>query len=178
MHITYGLPLTYRSSSRSFIVTLSVLVSLGGCTNMGNHPPSVAPPPVESGSAHNAPPRGVTIKPKKSPPAPPPSREVHAPAPDPAIRTASIDPKSLLGLDPDGVQKRLGAPARMENSTLSRKWIYAAPGCSFSIFFYPNVNSTTFRALKYGSTKDDGKSIDSSDACVRKILTARSNADN
>lgn len=96
---------------------------------------------------------------------------------DVPVRVASIDPKSLLGLDPDGVKKRLGTPARMENSALSRKWVYAVPGCSFSIFFYPNVNSTSFRALKYGSAKDSGESIDSSDACVRKLLAARNNAD-
>jgi hypothetical protein len=83
-----------------------------------------------------------------------------------------------MGLDPDSVQKRLGTPARMENGALSREWVYSAPGCSFRIFFYPNVNSTSFRALKYGSAKDNGDAIDSSDACVRRILTARNNDDN
>jgi hypothetical protein len=87
-----------------------------------------------------------------------------------------IDPKSLLGLDPSGVEKRLGTPARMENGTLSRKWVYAASGCSFSVFFYPNVNSTSFRVLKYGSNKDSGEATDSTDACIRRILTARNNA--
>jgi len=102
------------------------------------------------------------------------SRAVDAP---PLEKTASIDPQSLLGLGPEDVQKRLGVPKRMENSALSRKWIYAAPGCSFSVFFYPNVKSTSFRALKYSGEKSDGERIDSSDACVRKILTGK-NDDN
>lgn len=171
----YRLPLKYRCSNWSFVMTLSALVSLSGCAHIGTHPPSEASPPIQSGVAHGGSPRAASIKPKKSPV--PPLRETRVPD-EPVVRTASIDPKSLLGLDPDSVQKRLGAPDRMESSTLSRKWVYAAPGCSFSIFFYPSVNSTTFHALKYGSTKDDGKSIDNSDACVRKILTARDNADN
>jgi hypothetical protein len=147
------------------------LAPLGGC--MGNRPPSVAPPPIGLSNPVHAVPRQHTaaIKPKK-----PPHDAVPADTAVP-VRVASIDPHSLLGLDPDGVQKRLGTPAHTHNSALSREWVYAAPGCSFSIFFYPNVNSTSFRALKYGSAKDDGESIGSSDVCVRKILTARNNAD-
>ncbi|HEY2033026.1 MAG TPA: hypothetical protein VGH02_05010 [Rhizomicrobium sp.] len=143
---------------------------------MNRPPPAVAPPPIGlSTPAHAVPPQQhiAALKPKKAPSA----RDTHPADTEAPVRVASIDPESLLGLDPDSVQKRLGTPARMENSTLSRKWIYAAPGCSFSIFFYPNVNSTSFRALKYGSANDNGESIGSSDACVRKILTARNNAD-
>jgi len=174
---TSGLPLEQRNF-RSLDLTILVafaLAPLAGCMGMSNRPPAVAPPPVGGAiSPHPPPPRIAATKPKKLPP---PQRDTRAPDADPQIRVASIDPQSLMGLDPDAVQKRLGAPARMENSALSRKWIYAAPGCSFSIFFYPNVNSTSFRALKYGSTGDNGESIDNSDACVRKILTARNNAD-
>ncbi|HEY7978061.1 MAG TPA: hypothetical protein VID67_07690 [Rhizomicrobium sp.] len=156
------------------ILAVFALASLSGCIGMSNRPPSVAPPPGGVSALVRVVPQQhtVAVKPKRSPP-----RDMHAADLDAPITVASIDPQSLLGLDPDGVQKRLGAPARMENSALSRKWIYAAPGCSFSIFFYPNVNSTSFRALKYGSAKDGGESIDSSDTCVRKILTARNNAD-
>lgn len=170
---TSGLPLKQRSSRSPGVTILVVLalIPLGGCTGM-RQPPVIAPPPVVSSSVRPTPPRAAAVKPKK------PSREAHtADRGTPPVRTASIDPQSLLGLDPDGVQKRLGPPARMQNSALSREWVYSVPGCSFSIFFYPNLNSTSFRVLKYGSTRDNGESIDSSDACVRKILTARNNAD-
>lgn len=155
------------------LIVLSTLWPLGGCMNMGHRPPVIAPPPISSApdTKTTPPQRAVSIKPRK--PAPHETRTVEA---EPAVRGIAIDPQSLLGLDPDGVQKRLGVPARIENSALSRKWIYSAPGCSFNIFFYPNVNSTSFRALKYGSVKDDGGSVDSSDVCIRKILTASNNA--
>ena len=155
------------------LIVLSTLWPLGGCMNMGHRPPVIAPPPISSApDAKTTPPqRAVSMKPRK--PAPHETRTAET---EPPVKVIAIDPQSLLGLDPDGVQKRLGAPERMENSALSRKWIYSAPGCSFSIFFYPNVNSASFRALKYGSANDGGESIDSSDVCMRKILTARNNA--
>jgi hypothetical protein len=163
-----------RSRDLIFLAACS-LPALSACTAM-NRPPAVTPPPLRSSDTH-PPQHANPIKPRKAPSRDVPSRDTHASQPAPA-RTASIDPKSLMGLDPDGVQKRLGTPARMQNTSLSREWVYDAPGCSFSIFFYPNVNSTSFRALKYGSAKDNGENLDSSDACVRKILTARNNDDN
>ena len=176
---TSELPLRHRKPSRDpSVVVLCALSLLAGCTGM-IHPPAVAPPPIRASDTHTPPPqRTVAIKPKKAPPRDVPSRDVRAPEADNTVRTASIDPKSLMGLDPDSVQKRLGTPARMENGALSREWIYSAPGCSFRIFFYPNVNSTSFRALKYGSNKDDSEATYSTDACVRRLLTARSNAGN
>lgn len=156
------------------VLVLFALAPLSGCTGM-RHPPEIAPPPVASTpTLRPAPaPRSAAVKPKK----PRDLRPSDVDESPPPLRTASIDPKSLLGLDPDSVEKRLGPPARMENNALSHEWVYSVSGCSFRIFFYPNVNSTSFRALKYGSTKDNGESLDSSDACVRKILTARNNAD-
>jgi hypothetical protein len=177
-HKTSELPLRHRKASRSLdlsLLALCVPLAVAGCTGM-NRPPAVAPPPIRATDTHTPPPQRTGLpKPRKAP-RDVPSREVRAP--DNTARAASIDPKSLMGLDPESVQKRLGTPARMENSALSHEWVYVAPGCSFRIFFYPNVNSTSFRALKYGSTKDNGGAIDSSDACVRKILTARNNDDN
>lgn len=170
------LPLRYRWPRDPIFLAACSLLALSACTAM-NRPPAVAPPPLRSSDMHPPPQHVNPIKPRKAPSRDVPSRDTHASQPAPA-RTASIDPKSLMGLDPDGVQKRLGTPARTQNTSLSREWVYDAPGCSFSVFFYPNVNSTSFRALKYGSAKDNGEKIDSSDACVRKILTARNNDDN
>jgi len=170
-----GLPLKQRNARSLDLTILAVfaLAPLAGCIGM-SRPPSVSPPPLGS-PARAAPQQHVTaIKPKKT--LSPRDARTTTDADDP-IRVASIDPESLLGLDPDSVKKRLGTPARMEDSALSREWVYAAPGCSFRIFFYPNVNSTTFHALKYSSAKDGGESADSSDACVHRILTARNNAD-
>ncbi|MBS0273683.1 MAG: hypothetical protein JSR55_04615 [Proteobacteria bacterium] len=162
--------LTDRHGAHSSILTLIALCALaplGGCTGMGR-PPAVSPPPLRSAPQTQLPQQHAAV-PRK------PAREPRAVETAPAEKTAAIDPQSLLGLAPEDVQKRLGAPNRMENGALSRKWTYAAPGCSFSVFFYPNVNSTSFRALKYGGEKSDGQRIDSSDACVRRILAGRNN---
>ena len=91
------------------------------------------------------------------------------------MQTASIDPNRLIGLDMDGVRRILGQPASEHDGNVSREWRYAMPGCSFHIFFYPNLKGATFLALKYTFKDKDGDVADPSDVCARRILTARSN---
>lgn len=159
-----------RRSSTLTVIALCALAPLGGCTGM-DRAPTVSPPPLRSAPEIRPQPQPrAAVSNLKKPAQPYESRNVDVALPE---KTVSIDPQSLLGLAPEDVQKRLGAPKRMENGALSRKWTYAAPGCSFSVFFYPNVNSTSFRALKYSGEKSDGRRIGSSDACVRKILAGR-----
>jgi len=87
-----------------------------------------------------------------------------------------IDPNRLIGLEPGAVQKLLGAPARVRNDDISREWVYAAAGCSFRVFFYPNIKTNSFQALKYGGDDGNGELMDDSDVCIRHILTAKPNA--
>jgi hypothetical protein len=101
---------------------------------------------------------------------PPPERSTRA------ERPAGIDPNRLIGLSPEGVAKLIGTPSRVKDDHLSREWVYAAPGCNFRVFFYPNLNAASFRALKYGGSDSNGGNLAASDACVRRILTARANA--
>lgn len=126
-------------------------------------PVPVAPPAVPPAIVARAP--MPTVRPAREPRAPP--------APRPA---RAIDPEHLIGLDPAGVQRLLGAPARIQDDKLSREWVYAAPGCNFRVFFYPNLNAASFRVLKYGGNDDNGGRLAASNACVRRILTARTNA--
>jgi len=74
------------------------------------------------------------------------------------------------------VRELLGPPLRVESYDLSREWIYTANGCSFSLFFYPNLNTAAFRVLKYGGSDGNGELMDVSDICIRHILTVRKNA--
>lgn len=158
-----------------------VATALSGCMTLGDTPP----PPVEPAPAPVAelsPP--VVAQPAPPPtPAPRPKRVAREPKPVPELRAlrdklVSIDPETLIGMDTQSVQKLLGAPARIKNDELSREWVYASPGCSFRVFFYPNLNSASFRVLKYGSRGDNGELLGVSDVCVRRILTAKSNAEN
>ena len=155
-----------------------LLAPLGGCVGMNDRPPVVAPPPLgqsagELPAEHKR--SAVPAPPKKAVADKHPAKPQPEDKPAPEEKLASVDPESLLGSSPDVVLKLLGAPARIENGPLSREWVYAASGCSFRVFFYPDMNSTSFKVLKYGSRKDDGEWIDSSNICVRRILTARNN---
>lgn len=101
---------------------------------------------------------------------------------EPTVRAASekapaVNPDQLIGKSPADVEKLMGSPARIKDDRLTREWVYSAPGCNFRVFFYPNLNAAAFRALKYGISNSNGESLASSDACVRRILTVRANAD-
>jgi len=158
-----------------------VAITLGGCMTLGD----TAPPPLQPAAA---PTKIVELPPVVAVPAPPSpaprpkrvAREVRATPELRALRDklVLIDPDKLIGMDTRGVQKLLGAPVRVKNDDLSREWVYASPGCSFRLFFYPNLNSASFRVLKYGGSGDNGELLDVSDVCVRRILTAKSNAEN
>lgn len=91
-------------------------------------------------------------------------------------RPSSIDPDRLIGLAPAAVKQLLGPPVRVEDDELSREWVYASNGCSFRLFFYPNLNTASFQVLKYGGNDGNGDLMDVTDVCIRKILTARKNA--
>ena len=163
---------------------LPVLIfgALCGCMTLGD---DVQPPAVPT-----LPPAEVRPAIAPAPPAVPPaalvarapvptSRPARVPRPAPPPRPARervIDPENLIGLDPAAVHRLLGAPARVQDDKLSREWVYAAPGCNFRVFFYPNLNAASFRVLKYGGNDDNGERLAVSNACVRRILTARTNA--
>jgi hypothetical protein len=124
-------------------------------------------------------------EPAKLPPGPAAASPVPLPSPAPARpkrtvtrearetrepeKVAAIDPKSLIGLNPAAVEKLLGTPNAVAKSDPSLVWTYSAPGCSFQIVFYPDLKTEIYRALKYSA----GAEADA--ACVRNILTVRSN---
>lgn len=166
--------------TRIALVTFA-LSWLGACTNMGNqaHAPVVAPPPLPLASVAKRTPekRPVPIAKPKKPDRMASTLETQPKAPRHDAAPA-VEPESLLGLDPDAVQKRLGAPMRIESDALSREWVYASPRCSFHVFFYPDIKTNAFHVLKYGSSDGSGGRLSNSDACIRRILMARNNATN
>jgi hypothetical protein len=145
----------------------SILVSASGCST-ADGAAAVAPPPADPPSGTGQ--RHVAVAHKPVGDAAPKSAYNHATA------IAGLEPDRLLGLSPQEVLRRLGPPAHKQKGPLSREWVYAAPGCRFQLFFYPNVELTSFKVLKYSSRTEGGRRIDDSHMCVRQILTAR-NAD-
>ncbi len=65
----------------------------------------------------------------------------------PAAQALAID--GLVGLDFDATKKLLGAPALDEVQPPARVWAYNGRGCVLSIFFYPNLEGSSYRALTY-----------------------------
>ncbi len=90
-------------------------------------------------------------------------------------RIAAIDPNKLIGLDPAGVSKLLGPPSTVAKGDPSLVWTYIAAGCAFRIFFYPDIKTASFHALKYGGFDGKGGQIALSQSCIRNILMARAN---
>jgi hypothetical protein len=86
-----------------------------------------------------------------------------------------IDPDALIGLDPQGVEKLLGAPVDVSKGDPSLVWTYSGLGCSFQVIFYPDIKTAAFHALKYMDVSDSDPKIENSRACVRNILTAKNN---
>lgn len=162
--------------SRSAITLGLIALSLGGCMSLAEKaPPSSAE--LRGSVAEVAPPPEPVV----SPPAEPPPRIKKVSRVKPASRVpqdkaAAIDPDTLIGMGPGEVRKLLGTPAQTRNDQLPREWIYGTGRCSFRVFFYPNLNTASFRVLKYGSSDGNGELIDISDVCIRHILTARKNA--
>jgi hypothetical protein len=157
-----------------------LFLKLGGCMTLGDK----ARPPIAADSASLTTVSAAAVKVSTPLIAPPvkftqrvkkPLRERRV-AESPHQKMSSIDPDHLIGLTPGAVRQLLGPPARVENEELSRAWVYASGGCSFRLFFYPNLNTASFRVLKYGGNDGNGVLMDVSDVCIRHILTARKDA--
>lgn len=88
---------------------------------------------------------------------------------------AAIDPATLIGLDPPAVQHLLGVPTAIRQAAPALEWTYSVPGCSFRIVFYPDIASSSFKALKYIGTDGSGQDITNFQPCIRNIMMSRSN---
>lgn len=77
------------------------------------------------------------------------------PLPRPAVRRGPagaiepLDPKRLLGADPEEVRGILGAPDRVREAAPATVWTYASSACSLEVFFYMDLGSQKHRVLAY-----------------------------
>ncbi len=148
------------------IALIFVSLMLSGCTMLQRwNSKNTAAAPAPATTTVSAP----------QPPAPPPpkprrvireTRDVKEPE-----KVASIDPKNLIGLQPAAVEKLLGTPSAISSNDPSLVWTYAGQGCSFRVFFYPDLKTATFHALKYASTANEQADT----SCIRSILTVKNN---
>lgn len=123
--------------------------------------PTKTPAPVASAPVQ---PKPAPVRPKRT--AVRENREAREPE-----RVATVEPKSLIGLTPSAVEKLLGTPSAVAKSDPSLVWTYSGQGCSVQIVFYPDLKTASYHALKYSSSAG----AEADNACVRNILTVRSN---
>lgn len=157
-------------------IALVASVSVGGCSVVhdvrdwfARDQKPATPVAVKPVAPPTEPPPTQLPKPK------PPARETAKPE-KPPEKLAEVDPNTLIGLDPPTVEKLLGSPTRVSKSDISLIWTFSAPSCSFQIFFYPDLKTSAFHALKYGGVDGNGSQLAMSELCIRGILTAKTNA--
>lgn len=150
---------------------------LESCMTLGDAvaPPPEPVPPPPAVALDVLPPEPPAPKPE---PKPLPKKASRQPRAEPAVHAErrTIDPKTLIGLSQAGVRGLLGDPKLVRTDHLSLTWVYQAPGCSMHVVFYPSLEDASFHVLKLGGSNNDGNSRGVSDACVNRILVARSNA--
>jgi hypothetical protein len=152
---------------------------LGGCAIMHDVGEWLrrdkAPPPAIALPVETPPPTPTQV-PRPKPALHEAARPEKPDKPEKPERLAEVDPNSLIGLDPPTVEKVLGTPSKISKSDISLVWTFSAPNCSFQIFFYPDLKTSAFHALKYGGIDGNGAQLAMSEVCIRGILTAKTNA--
>ena len=78
-----------------------------------------------------------------------------------------------LDFDPLGLQS-LGGAVRGGDQVQApaRVWAYSGSGCVLNIFFYPNVDGSTYRALTY-EVKGGDDSVEFRERCFAELLSER-----
>jgi hypothetical protein len=173
-------PDSLRGLSQTFqtaVLAIAASSLLGGCAVLHDwfHHEKAPPPPVIAAPIETPPPAPTQV-PKPKPVLHEAARPEKPEKVDKPERVAEVDPNSLIGLDPPTVEKVLGTPSKISKSNISLVWTFSAPNCSFQIFFYPDLKTSAFHALKYGGVDGNGAQLAMSELCIRGILTAKTNA--
>jgi hypothetical protein len=96
-----------------------------------------------------------------------PSSPGDPPLPVPPV--AEARPERVVGLTENALAQWLGPPANTREESPARVWRYEGIGCAFDVFFYLDLVSREFRALRYevkGSSNDDQR-------CLQPVFAGR-----
>jgi len=114
------------------------------------------------------------VRPAPAPPiahAVPPKPVMH---PEKAERKlARLTPDTLVGLTPPAIGQLLGKPAETREDAMMIRWTYTMQNCSLNVFFYPDIATGSFRALKYNVTGTKGR-VGHGHDCTNYLMMARS----
>jgi len=74
------------------------------------------------------------------------------PVPEPS---APIPVIQLVGLDEEQLRATLGPPVEQWQTAPAKVWRYRQSACTMDVLLYPDVQTLTFRVLKYEVTNDE-----------------------
>lgn len=116
----------------------------------------------------------AVVEPEDPPPVPRrrPEQVASLPPSEPEPDEEAPDLDGLVGLDFDATEALLGEPALDEVQSPARVWAYAGRGCVLSIFFYPNVDGQSYRALTY-EVKGAGDTPEQRRQCFAELVQER-----
>ena len=83
------------------------------------------------------------------------------------------DPDHFLGLDPEGLEDRLGPPDLLRRETPAEVWQYRSPLCVLDLFLYDKSDG---KQVVYLEARDLEAAEMESRTCLRELLTARRDA--
>jgi len=69
-------------------------------------------------------------------------------------------PDQLIGRDRTKVASLIGWPREEREAPPAKIWEYAGADCTFTVYFYLNLESETFRALRYDSSNRGDTAVD------------------
>ena len=141
---------------------------LGGCTEKPDSRVLPSPAVAATGKLPQQAPR-----PAPAPPA------VRAAAPKLAARAdkterkiARLAPGTLVGLTPPAIGQLLGKPAETREDAMMIRWTYTTQNCSLNVFFYPEIATGSFRALKY-NVAETKEQAGRGHGCTNDLMMAR-----
>lgn len=122
-------------------------------------------------SAETAAPANPEPVPESSPTEPAQVAALPPPAdlPPPVDPASEVRPQRVVGLTENALAQWLGPPANTREESPARVWRYQGIECAFDVFFYLDLVSREFRALRYevkGSSNDDQR-------CLQPVFAGR-----
>jgi hypothetical protein len=91
----------------------------------------------------------------------------------PVKEAPAVAPAELVGSDYAAVLKVLRRPDSVDMSALSVVWSYAESDCRLQLFFYPDIETTTFHVLRYDLKNAAGGKLSNTNACMHQFMAAR-----
>jgi hypothetical protein len=127
-------------------------------------PSTMEPPPAAEPAMTAAPPAPV-VTPRR--PAP---RQASVQPPVPQAAPRAVEPAALVGSNFESVLAVLRQPDTVERNALSVVWTYAGSACTLQLYFYPDIQTTVFRLLKYELKGPGGERLNDGTACMQPMM--------